>query len=169
MSSEAGSGIDAMRARIARGRRQPPRPRRPGATGDAPHAGAGDDTQATDVKAPSEPKTPETADSSPPPRRPAPRSRGEGVAPRGRAPRVQERLSPSLPAANLAIRVRRPLDDRLADAIHELRRGGVRTSKVELVEMLLWELDTADLDGLRKRIARFRRAAPRAATAEFEA
>ena len=40
---------------------------------------------------------------------------------------------------NLAIRVRKPLDDHLADVIHDLRRAGVRTSKVEMIEMLLWE------------------------------
>lgn len=45
---------------------------------------------------------------------------------------------------NLAIRVRRPLDDRLADLIHELRGVGVRTSKVELVELLLWELPAGE-------------------------
>ena len=49
------------------------------------------------------------------------------------------RLAPDLPPVNLAIRVRKPLDDALADAIHALRREGVRTSKVELIEMLLWE------------------------------
>jgi hypothetical protein len=65
--------------------------------------------------------------------------------------------------------VRRPLDDRLADAIHDLRKEGVRTSKVELIEMLLWELDGSDLEGLRKRIARFRRAAPRVVSADTEA
>ncbi|MEQ8834339.1 MAG: hypothetical protein RIB67_07815 [Miltoncostaeaceae bacterium] len=47
-------------------------------------------------------------------------------------------------AVNLAIRVRRPLDDRLVDLIHELRGVGVRTSKVELVELLLWELPTGE-------------------------
>ena len=49
------------------------------------------------------------------------------------------RLAPDLPPVNLAIRVRKPLDDGLADQIHLLRREGVRTSKVELIEMLLWE------------------------------
>ena len=49
------------------------------------------------------------------------------------------RLAPDLPPVNLAIRVRKPLDDGLADPIHALRREGVRTSKVELIEMLLWE------------------------------
>ena len=51
------------------------------------------------------------------------------------------RLAPTLPWANLAIRVRRPLDERLADLIDDLRRTGTRTSKVEIIEMLLWELE----------------------------
>ena len=50
------------------------------------------------------------------------------------------RLGADLAPVNLAIRVRQPLDDRLADIIHGLRGQGVRTSKVELIEMLLWEL-----------------------------
>jgi hypothetical protein len=75
------------------------------------------------------------------------------------------RLSPDLPAVNLAIRVRRPLDDRLADLIHLLRADGIRTSKVELVEMLLWELPEDDVAGLVRRLARFREWAPRGASA----
>lgn len=68
------------------------------------------------------------------------------------------------PAVNLAIRVRRPLDDRLADTIHALRGVGVRTSKVELVELLLWELpepDTATGE-LIERLRAFRARAARA-------
>jgi hypothetical protein len=59
--------------------------------------------------------------------------------------------------------VRRPLDDRLADIIHALRLRGVRTSKVELIEMLLWELpDAADVgDDLLERLGLFRSCAPR--------
>lgn len=75
------------------------------------------------------------------------------------------RLAPDLPAVNLAIRVRRPLDDRLADLIHALRVDGVRTSKVELVEMLLWELPEGDAPDLVRRLARFREWAPRGASA----
>jgi hypothetical protein len=63
---------------------------------------------------------------------------------------------------NLAIRVRRPLDDHLVDVLHDLRKAGVRSSKVELIEMLLWELP-AEPAAVRTRLAEFRRAAPRAA------
>jgi hypothetical protein len=68
------------------------------------------------------------------------------------------------PPVNLAIRVRRPLDDALVDLIHDLRRRGVRTSKVELIELLLWEL-AGDPEGLVARLRAFRAAAPRAAQA----
>jgi len=166
VSSDPGSGIDAMRARIERGRRLPPRPRRQGGPKAAPPTSTDAGTEAAVAEAAAAPS------STTPPSTPAATSGTggeEGTAPRRRTPRSQERLSPSLPEANLAIRVRRPLDDRLADAIHDLRREGVRTSKVELVEMLLWELDASDLEGLRKRIARFRRVAPRTAAADLEA
>jgi hypothetical protein len=81
----------------------------------------------------------------------------------GRRPEAQDRITmaPDLPAVNLAIRVRRPLDDRLADLIHALRQAGVRTSKVEMVELLLWELPDRPTEDLRARLAAFRGAAPR--------
>ena len=71
------------------------------------------------------------------------------------------RLGPDLPPVNLAIRVRKPLDDRLADLIHDLRHDGVRTSKVELIEMLLWELPDGQRAQVRERLRRFRDWAPR--------
>ena len=43
----------------------------------------------------------------------------------------------------------------------ELRRQGVRTTKAELTEMLLWELAGSDLEDLQQRLAAFRRHAPR--------
>jgi hypothetical protein len=63
--------------------------------------------------------------------------------------------------ANLAIRPRRSLDNRLGDLVHALRREGIRTSKVELVELLLWELPAEPNSQLRARLASFRRQAPR--------
>lgn len=69
---------------------------------------------------------------------------------------------PDEPVTNLAVRVRRSLDNRLSDLLHSMRRDGVRSSKVELIEMLLWELPPPETpEGLRKRLADFRRAAPR--------
>ncbi len=68
------------------------------------------------------------------------------------------------PTANLAVRVRRSLDDRLFDVLAGLRRTGVRSSKAELVEMLLWELP-GEADKLAARLAAFRERAPRAGAA----
>jgi len=65
---------------------------------------------------------------------------------------------------NLALRVRRPLDDHLAEVIHTLRARGVRTSKVELVEMLLWDMP-GEPDAVLARLRAFRAAAPRPAHA----
>lgn len=65
------------------------------------------------------------------------------------------------PDANLAVRVRRSLDDRLAELIHVFRQEGVRISKVELIELFLWELPSTPTAELRERLAGFRRAAPR--------
>jgi len=141
------SGIELMRRRMERARRQPPPPRHR-------REGAGEGHAEGAAPAPE----PEAAPAPPPPPA-APR-------PSGRAPRrtrVPEplRLAADLPPVNLAIRVRRPLDDRLADLIHDLRRAGVRTSKVELIEMLLWELPEGEREGVRDRLRRFREWAPR--------
>jgi hypothetical protein len=114
----------------------------------------------------------------PPARRPAPAGEGEGWAPALVAPAPAPRaravsapgaaLAADAPAANLAIRVRRPLDEHLAELIHQLRRRGVRTSKVELIEVLLWELPERATPELVERLARFRRAAPRGPGAPLE-
>ena len=74
-------------------------------------------------------------------------------------------LGADLPPVNLAIRVRKPLDDRLAEVIHQLRQEGVRTSKVELIEMLLWEMPDDQPDALRERLRQFRDWAPRGTSA----
>ena len=154
------SGIDLMRRRMERASRRPPPPRRAAedaaAAGAAAGAtGAGEGAEAT-APAPQEPAAASVARA---PRRPV-RARPGASAP--------ARLAPDLPPANLAIRVRKPLDDRLADLIHALRREGVRTSKVELIEMLLWELPDDDPAGARERLRRFRAFAPRGPGAPLE-
>ena len=152
--AEQTSGIDVMRRRMERASRQPPPPRRAREADDAPPPsgeGAGET-----------PGSPTPAVATPPPvATPAP------AAPRTRRRAQPEpvRLAADLPPANLAIRVRRPLDERLADLIHALRRDGVRTSKVEMIEMLLWELPEEDHAAVRERLRRFREWAPRGAGA----
>ncbi len=71
------------------------------------------------------------------------------------------RLAADEPSANYAVRVRRTLDDQVAWRLAQLRRQGVRSSKVELTEMLLWELAQAQLDQIAKRLRDFRAHAPR--------
>lgn len=68
---------------------------------------------------------------------------------------------PNEPMANLAIRVRKSLDDRLADVVHDLRRQGIRSSKAEVVELLVSALpDHSDL-AFANRLKQFRAQAPR--------
>ncbi len=106
--------------------------------------------------------TPEAAET---PQTPAPTPRPRAPRP-ARPPRATPvRLEADLPPVNLAIRVRRPLDDRLADVIHQLRQDGVRTSKVELIEMLLWEMPADQAGALRERLRQFRQWAPRGTSA----
>jgi hypothetical protein len=71
------------------------------------------------------------------------------------------RLAPDEPIANYAVRVRRSLDDLVAWRLAELRRHGVRTSKVEITEMLLWELTAAAPAELEARLTAFRDHSPR--------
>lgn len=154
--AEQASGIDLMRRRIERASRQAPPSRHPRAEPTAPPA-----PEEALAQAPAAPAAAEPAPSAAPaPARAARRSRPVGE----RGPR----LAPDLPPVNLAIRVRKPLDDHLADTIHALRGQGVRTSKVELIEMLLWESAGADADAVRARLRVFREWAPRGATARIE-
>ena len=132
-------GIDLMRRRIERASRQAPPSRRPAGAGGGRRDGTGPRGRADPVaEEPTSARggTDRTG-------RPAGARRARR-RPRAAAP---ERLEADLPPVNLAIRVRRPLDDRLAEVIHGLRRDGVRTSKVELIEMLLWEMPAEADDG----------------------
>ena len=158
--ADQASGIDLMRRRIERASRQPPpAPRtRPattsetGATTTAP-----DPAPAVAAEATASPATVGEGGGATRPTRTTRRA-----AP---AAARRPRLAPDLPPVNLAIRVRKPLDDHLADVIHDLRRAGVRTSKVELIEMLLWEQTSEDATAIRERLGVFRAAAPRGAGA----
>lgn len=154
------SGIDLMRRRIERASRQPPPSRRPRGDATAAASAPAGPTAATSPTAAAPGVTP------PPEARatPARATRAEGPAPA--AGRL--RLAPDLPPVNLAIRVRKPLDDGLADAIHAFRRDGVRTSKVELIEMLLWESSGASREALRERLRVFREWAPRGGGARLD-
>jgi hypothetical protein len=143
--ADQSSGIDLMRRRMERASRRPPPSRRPAAAAVPGPVGQG-----------GEPATPAPAAGAAVTPAPAP-----GAGSRRARAAAPARLAPDLPPVNLAIRVRKPLDDRLAELIHALRREGVRTSKVELIEMLLWELPEDDAAGARARLRRFRGFAPR--------
>lgn len=159
--ADQASGIDLMRRRIERASRQPPPAPR---TRPATTPGAGAATPDPDpVAAPEAAVSPEPV---------AAVGEGGGATRATRTPRRaapaaarRPRLAPDLPPVNLAIRVRKPLDDHLADVIHDLRRAGVRTSKVEIIEMLLWEQTSEDATAIRERLGAFRAAAPRGAGA----
>jgi hypothetical protein len=146
--ADQASGIDLMRRRIERASRQPPTSRRPRSAEPAEAAQA---------------PVAEAVPSPAPPPRPK-RTRTASAVGQGRV-----RLAPDLPPVNLAIRVRKPLDDALADTIHALRGAGVRTSKVELIEMLLWESAGAAPEAVRERLRTFREWAPRGAGARLDA
>jgi len=45
---------------------------------------------------------------------------------------------PKEPTVTIAVRARGSLDERLTDIVYQLRRQGVRTSKTELIELLVW-------------------------------
>jgi 3-oxoacyl-ACP reductase-like protein len=156
--ADQASGIDLMRRRIERASRQPPPSRRP--RGDAPETPAVGAPAAEAAPAPDPAPAPVPASA----RAAAPKRARTAAAGEGRV-----RLAPDLPPVNLAIRVRKPLDDALADTIHALRGAGVRTSKVELIEMLLWESAGAAPEAVRERLRTFREWAPRGAGARLDA
>lgn len=146
-------GIDLMRSRMQRGRRTPPPAR--GVTPPTPNAPAEAEKDAT------------VGESNPASQVATPAPKAARPTPTANAKRWRPEVAHGAATANLALRVRRPLDDHLAEIVHEFRREGVRTSKVELVEMLLWELPQTHTE-LRARLAEFRRAAARGGDAPLD-
>mgnify|MGYP000550450704 FL=1 len=151
------AGIDLMRRRIERASRQPPPPRR---ASESPSSPATPPPTSPPAASKDEAKEKEKVAPTPAPSRSA---RNRPATP------TRLRLAADVAPVNLAIRVRRPLDDRLADTIHALRGHGVRTSKVELIEMLLWELPDDRTAEVRERLRQFRDWAPRGTSAPLEA
>jgi hypothetical protein len=76
-------------------------------------------------------------------------------------PAERPQTTPDEPIRNLAVRIRLSIDSRLDELLHELRRAGVRSSKTEIVEMLVWELPANPKGEFRKRLSAFREKAPR--------
>jgi hypothetical protein len=175
MSDADDNVIEQLEARRKRARREPP-PRRPARGAPTPPSLAGADAsedaiggdgaagprrptakrakQETEPTAKRSAPVDEAAAASPSRLAPVPDSSSEQTVP-------PMRLSPDDPITNYAVRVRRSLDDLVAWRLAELRRQGVRTTKVELTEMLLWELSPATAQDLEQRLVEFRRYAPR--------
>jgi hypothetical protein len=150
---ETTNGLAALRSKVERRSRQVPPPRTPGSPVPAIEPGNAQEGAESVGQSASIEAAPALAA----PRARTPRSPVAPDQPGERHPQT----SPDEPSANLAIRVRRSLDERLNELIFDLRRDGVKTSKVELVEMLLWELPPRPGASLTDRLASFRRAAPR--------
>jgi hypothetical protein len=152
-----GDGLSQLGERMERARRVVPPPRRPAESTSPAVSNTATPLEQTQVPVRSELHHKVVADPIPaatnatislPPTDP-----GNAVAPLV--------LNADDAQANLAVRVRRPLDDRLADLLDELRRSGSRSSKAELIEMLLWELPPGLTSDLSERLAHFRVAASR--------
>lgn len=70
-------------------------------------------------------------------------------------------VGPNEPTVTVAGRVRQSLDIHFAQVVIDLRANGLRSSKAEMLEMLLWELPGIATLELQERLRRFRSAAPR--------
>lgn len=142
MTSGSPDGLDMLQDRIVRRQRTVRPPRHPKqSTQDAP--------------APT-PAASDPVQEDPPPPDVAP-AELETAAAKGERRRRAE-LIPDEPRANLAVRVRRSLDTELAEALLNLRRQGTRSSKAEVIEMLLWELPGVTAADLERRLVAYRRA-----------
>ncbi len=168
--AEVPNGLDMLTAKVERRSRAVPPPRRPRAA-DVGRPDQGDPAQTSPELA--EETAPERVEgeaevpSDPGPRRATnapPRPKASRVVKGAQAQSVGEKrpaVGAEEPLANLAVRVRRSLDNHLGDLVHSLKGEGIRSSKVEIIEMLLWELPGEATDELRGRLGAFRRAAPR--------
>jgi hypothetical protein len=183
MSDTDDSVIDQLQAKRSRPRRQPPVRRLPTAAPIPPAIATATlkiDERSAEFGPTETPTPPKHADSRdllaaggpsveagtlPSTDSPSGRKRssdcGRTATGRDQTGRAALRLEPDEPTANYAVRVRRSLDDLVAWRLAELRRQGARASKVELTEMLRWELADAESDDIVARLERFRGYAPR--------
>lgn len=147
------NGLDRLNQRMERSRRTVPAPRRPssGVADSTPSTPT--DPAATRIKPESSTPVTPAVDASASPLKP--------VAQPTSVTAVSALFPVDEPQANLAVRVRRSLDLRLDDILYELRHRGIRSSKAELVELLLWELPRTLNSDLESRLAHFRRVAGR--------
>lgn len=134
-----GQGLTSLRGRIERHPREVPPP---------PVARNGEEPARADAPAP------------PPPQRQSPRRPRRALD----SPAAKPATHGPEPQIQLTLRVRAELDERLVEVVHHLRRLIGRTTKVELIELLISELpdqDVRTLEDLANRIQAFRLARPR--------
>ncbi len=165
-SDAPANGIDLLRTQVERRTRAVPPPRNPRAA--RPSEEPGPASQPSNLATTPEATRRTSRKPSTPPGESVTAKPASTSAPRAARPRQKPAPEPDRPVtdpdeplANLAVRVRRSLDARLADLIHAFRQDGVRTSKAELLELLLWELPSEPSVELRQRLADFRQHAPR--------
>ncbi len=167
--AESSSGLEMLQAKMERRSRAVRPPRRPRDPESSPTAERSSTEDA--VETVGEPPNVEPSPGAHPSVSTKPASSHERAATTPRSAKTPKSArdnddrpttSANEPVANLAVRVRRSLDLRLGDLVYALKReAGVRASKVEIIEMLLWELPSDASPELRSRLAAFRQAAPR--------
>ena len=104
-----------------------------------------------DVMQPASPATEPEPPQRQHPRRPTRRRNREPTsrATTANPPEERPKTMPNEPVSNLGVRARESLDNRVLEPVHQLRLDGVRSSKAEIVEMLLWELPAKADDDFR--------------------
>lgn len=149
------NGLTSLQGRIERRSRTIPPARAPKAevvTADLPEAAVVDSAV---LVAPTVEPRPEVV--KPPPARKTAQKRAPEPEMTGGPPMADEREY-----ANMTLRVRRSLDMRVADLVDDARRQyGFKSSKAELMEMLMSDLPTKLTSDLLARWRSFREVAPR--------
>lgn len=173
--SDPASGMAALNQRVARARRAAPPPRLPrpaDSTPPEPEAPASNPNPAATTtlspppnrvrRATPSPASPAAATSADSAENPQPPRAADRPAPASRSEELLDALSTASSNVTLGARVRQPLDQLLTDIVYETRQHGVRTTKVELIEMALAWLATLDRDAVADTVLEFRTRTTRA-------
>jgi len=147
MTDSAPNGLAALDDRIVRARRTTLPPRQP-----RPAAAVTPEVQNQPVA-----EKP-TAGRSQPARKTskARRAPAAAAAASGRSAELLDELAAATGTVTLGARVRQPLDQLLADLVYQTRRAGVRTTKVELIELALAQLANLGPDAVPSAVLEFR-------------
>lgn len=152
MTDSAPNGLAALDDRIVRARRTTLPPRQP-----RPAAAVAPATPEPEVQNQPVAEKP-TAGRSQPARETskARRAPAAAAAASGRSAELLDELAAATGTVTLGARVRQPLDQLLADLVYQTRRAGVRTTKVELIELALAQLANLDPDAVPSAVLEFR-------------